>query len=133
MSGPAAGHQTVFKISTDALDQLKSAELTLNGKTYDVTVASGTSAPPWEQIIPGTKSWKLKISALYDRVSDSLQETLITNFNNGAVNAISLSPDTGTHSFTGNAYLDGIPMKFPVDGAETIEFSMTGTGALSYT
>lgn len=112
--------------------QVQSAELTLNGKTYDVTIASGTSTPPWEAILPGTKSWKLKITGPYDIANDPVQATLNSNFASGTVNAITVSPNAGTNNFTGNAYLDGPAYKFDMSGAEMATWSFTGTGALSY-
>jgi predicted secreted protein len=130
--GATSGHQLVFKLASTALVQIKSAELTINGKTYDVTKASGTSAPPWDEIIPGTKSWSLKISGFYDMVGDAVQASLWTNFGSSTVCAVSISPDTGTHAFSGNAYITSIAPKFGVDGPEGLEYNFQGTGALSY-
>lgn len=131
-SAPTAGYAGQFKIGMTALVQVQSIELTINGKTYDTTIMSGTNTPPWETILPGTKSWKVKVSALYDQVNDAVQATAWSNFNSGTACALTFSPNAGTNNFTGNAYVDAFPPKADVKAAETLDLSFTGSGALSY-
>jgi len=127
-----AGSEGVFKVSTVAIIQVQSVELTANGMTYDVTVMSGLSTPQWKAFIAGLKDWTLKVIGWFDFVNDAVQNTLWTNYNSGTASAISFSPNTGTNSFTGNALITSIPMKFPIGGAESVEFDFQGTGALAY-
>ena len=131
-SSPTAGYQGVFKISATALVQVQSIDLTINGKTYDTTIMSGTSTPPWETILPGTKSWKVKVSALYDQQNDAVQSTAWSNFGSGTICALTFSANGGTNNFTGNAYVEGLPIKADLKAAETIDLQFTGSGALSY-
>jgi predicted secreted protein len=131
-SAATAGYQGIFKVSTVALIQIQSCEITSNGETYDVTVMSGSSTPVWKAFISGLRSATIKVVGFWDQVNDADQSTLWTDFNSGAAVAISFSPNTGTNTFSGNAVFTSIPMKFPVNGAETAEWDFQVTGALSY-
>lgn len=131
-STATAGFAGIFKLGATALIQVQSCEITANGETYDVTVMSGLATPAWKAFIAGLKSWTLKVTGFWDQVNDADQATLWTNFTNGTLNAISFSPNTGTNNFTGSAYFTQIPFKFPVSGAETVEWNFQGTGALAY-
>ena len=129
-SAASPGFEGIFKVSTTALIQIQSCEIQANGETYDVTVMSGLSTPQWKAFIGGLKDWTLKVVGFYDFVNDAVQTTLWNAL--GTSVAISFSPNTGTNTFSGNAILTGVPMKFVVNAADSVEFDFQGTGALSY-
>lgn len=131
-SSATQGFQGVFKIGATALIQVKTVEIQSKGATYDVTVMTGLSTPAWKLFLAGLKEWTLKVTGNYDQLNDTVQATLWSNFNNGTVNAISFSPNTGPNNFTGNAILTSIPFKFAVSAEDTAEWDFQGTGALSF-
>lgn len=131
-SSPTPGFSGVFKVATVAIVQVKSCEIQIKGATYDVTVMNGLSTPAWKAFLAGLKEWTLKIIGNYDLQNDAVQNTLWTNFLSGTINAISFSPNTGTNSFTGNAFITSMPFKFDVKAEDTAEFDLQGSGALSY-
>lgn len=131
-SSPTAGSQGVFKISTVALIQVQTVDLTANGTTYDVTVMSGLTPPQWKAFIAGLRDWTIKVVGLYDQANDAVQATLWASFLAGTVSAISFSPNASTNAFTGSALITSIPFKFDVKAAETAEWDFQGTGPLAY-
>jgi predicted secreted protein len=131
-SSATAGYQGQFKVSTVALVQIQSCDITANGETYDVTVMSGTSTPVWKAFISGLRSATIKVVGLWDQVNDADQATLWTDFNNGSLVAVSFSPNTGTNTFSGNAVFTSIPFKFDVKAPESVEWDFQVTGALAY-
>jgi hypothetical protein len=131
-STATAGYQGVFKVSSVALIQVQSCEISTNGETYDVTVMSGTSTPVWKAFISGLRSATIKVVGFWDQVNDADQATLWTDFNNGTNVAFTFSPNAGTNSFSGNAVFTSIPFKFAVNAAETVEWDFQVTGTLSY-
>jgi predicted secreted protein len=131
-SSPTAGSQGIFKISTTAIIQVQTVDLTANGMTYDVTVMTGLTTPAWKLFLAGLRDWTIKVTGLYDQANDAVQATLWANVLAGSLNAISFSPNAGTNAFTGNALITSIPLKYDVKAAETAEWDFQGTGALAY-
>lgn len=132
-SQATAGYAGLLKVGSVALIQLSSVEITANGDKYDVTVMSGMSTPAWKAFISGLRDWTLKISGFWDQINDADQATLWTDYNNGTLVSLTFSPNTGTNNFTGSAIFTSIGMKFPVGGAETVDWSFQGSGPLSFT
>lgn len=132
-STATAGYQGVFKISTVALVQIQTCEITINGKTYDVTVMNGSSTPVWSAFLSGIRDYTLKVSGFWDQANDAVQGTFWTNLMSGAPMAWSFSPNAGTNSYSGNAIFTNIPLKFPYNGPETAEWNLQGSGSVSYT
>lgn len=131
-STPTAGSAGIFKVSTVALIQLQTCDLTANGATYDVTVMSGLSTPAWKAFIAGLRDWTIKVTGLYDFANDAVQATMLAAYLAGTIEAISFSPNTGTNTFSGNALITTIPLKFDVKAAETAEWDFQGTGPLAF-
>lgn len=101
--------------------------LSLKGATKDVTPfgASGN----WAINLATIKSWSGKITAFLD-TSDTAQTNLFALLNTTVAMTFNVS---GTpHGFTGNAILTGIDPNVDVQNAETVDFSFTGTGAITY-
>ena len=126
------GYSGQAKISTVAFVQIQSCEITANGETYDVTVMSGSATPVWKAFIAGLLSATVKIVGFWDQVNDADQATLWTDFNAGTPVPWSFSPNAGVNKYSGNGIITSIPMKFPVNGAETYEIDLQVTGAMSY-
>jgi predicted secreted protein len=131
-SSPSAGSQGIFKISSTALIQVQTIDLTANGATYDITVMTGLSTPAWKLFLAGLRDWTIKVTGLYDQANDAVQATLWASFLAGSLNAISFSPNTGTNNFTGNGLITSIPLKYDVKAVEAVEWDFQGTGSLSY-
>ena len=125
-----AGYQGVFKIASTAMIQVNSIELQVNGATYDVTVMSGTTSPLWKAFIAGLLDATLKVIGNLDFVNDAVQLTLWNAL--GTVVTWTFSPSASTHNFTGSAIIMSVPIKLPVNNAETVEFDFQVTGAVSY-
>lgn len=126
------GYSGLFKVSTVALVQIQSCEISASGETYDVTVMSGTSTPVWKAFISGLRSATIKVVGFWDQVNDADQATLWTDFNAGTAVAFSFSPNAGTNTFSGNAVFTSIPFKFDVKSPESVEWDLQVTGALAY-
>lgn len=131
-STPTAGSQGIFKISTVAMIQVQTIELTSNGTPYDITTMTGLTTPAWQKFLAGLLNWTVKVTGFLDLANDAVQATLWSNFTSGTVNAISYSPNAGTNAFTGNAFITSVPIKGDVKAVTTIEFDMQGTDELTY-
>jgi len=102
--------------------------LNLKGATKDATPfgASGN----WAINIATIKSWSAKISAFLD-TADTAQTNLFALLNS----TVSLTLNVGStpaHNFSGSAILTGIDPNVDAQGVETVDFSFTGSGAVTY-
>lgn len=131
-SSPTAGYQGIFKVGSTALVQVVNFELNIAGETYDVTIMNGLTTPAWKAFLAGLLSYDIKVMANYDQVNDAVQATLWTDITTGVTIAWSFSPNAAAHTYSGNAILKAVPMKFPVNNKEDIEWDLQGTGAISY-
>lgn len=131
-STATAGYQGVAKIATVTLVQIQSAELSVAGETYDVTVMTGTADPAWKLFLAGLLSYTIKIVGFWDQVNDADQGTLWTDLTTGVTVAWSFSPNAGTNSYSGNGIITSMPMKWAVNAAGTWEIDLQGTGALAF-
>lgn len=101
--------------------------LSIKGATKDVTPFGATGS--WAINLATVKSWSGKISAFLDP-ADTAQVNLLGMI--GATIALTLNVANTPHGFSGNAILTGIDPNVDVQNAQTIDFSFTGTGALTY-
>lgn len=131
-STATSGYQGQAKIGTVALVQIQSCEITANGETYDVTVMNASASPAWKTFIAGLLSYTVKISGFWDQINDADQATLWTDFTGGTAVTWSFSPNTGTNKYSGTGFITSIPMKFPVNGPETWEVDLQGSGAMTF-
>ncbi len=117
---------SVSEASTSFTDASKWT-LSLKGATKDVTPfgASGN----WAINLATIKSWSGKVTAFLD-TADTAQTNLFALINSTVSMTFNVS---GTpHGFTGSAILTGIDPNVDVQNAETVDFSFTGTGAITY-
>jgi predicted secreted protein len=101
--------------------------LSLKGATKDVTPFGATGN--WTLNLATLKSWSGKITAFLD-TSDTAQTNLFALLNSTVT--LTLNVGSSTHNFSGSAILTGIDPNVDVQNAETVDFSFTGTGALTY-
>lgn len=101
--------------------------LSIKNAVKDVTPFGASGS--WQINIPTINSWTCKVTAFIDG-SDTEQVNLYALI--GTSVALILKVD-GTHNFAGNGILTGIDPSVDVQGAETVDFSFTGTGAVAYT
>lgn len=101
--------------------------LSLKGATKDVTPfgASGN----WTVNLATLKSWTGKITAFLD-TSDTAQTNLFALLNSTV--SMTFTVVNTPHAFTGSAILTGIDPSADAQSAETVDFSFTGTGAITY-
>lgn len=101
--------------------------LSLKGAVKDVTPfgASGN----WTINLATLKSWSGKITAFTD-TSDTAQTNLFALI--GSTVSVTFTIASTPHAFTGSAILTGIDPSADVQNAQTVDFSFTGTGALTY-
>lgn len=117
---------SVSEASTAFTDSSKWT-LSIKGATKDVTPfgASGN----WAINIATIKSWTAKVTAFLD-TADTAQTNLFALI--GSTVTVTLNVSNTPHGFTGSAILTGIDPNVDVQNAETVDFSFTGTGALTY-
>jgi len=101
--------------------------LSLKGAVKDVTPfgASGN----WTVNLATLKSWSGKITAFVD-TSDAAQTNLFALI--GSTVSMTFTISSTPHAFTGSAILTGIDPSVDVQNAQTVDFSFTGTGAITY-
>ncbi len=100
--------------------------LSIKNAVKDVTPFGASGH--WQINLATINSWTCKITAFVDS-ADAEQVNLLSLI--GTSVALVLDVD-GTHNFAGSGILTGIDPSVDVQGAETIDFSFTGTGAVSY-
>jgi hypothetical protein len=112
--------------ASTAINEASKWTLSIKNAVKDVTPfgASGN----WQINIPTINSWTCKITAFIDG-SDTEQVNLYALI--GTSVALILKVD-GTHNFAGNGILTGIDPSVDVQGAESVDFSFTGTGQVLY-
>lgn len=113
--------------SSTAFTDASKWTLSAKGAVKDVTPfgASGN----WTINLATLKSWTAKVTAFLD-TSDTAQTNLFALLNTTVTLTLNVS---GTpHGFSGSAILTGIDPNVDAQNAETVDFSFTGTGALSY-
>lgn len=113
--------------ASTAINEASKWTLSIKNAVKDVTPFGATGN--WQINLPTINSWTCKITAFVDS-SDTEQVNLLSLI--GTSVALTLKVD-GTHNFAGNGILVGIDPSVDVQGAETIDFSFTGTGAIAYT
>lgn len=101
--------------------------LSLKGATKDVTPfgASGN----WAVNLATIKSWTGKITAFID-TADTAQTNLLALLNTSL--SMTFTIQSTPHAFTGTAILTGIDPNVDVQNAQSIDFSFTGSGAITY-
>lgn len=101
--------------------------LSLKGATKDVTPFGATGN--WAVNLATIKSWTGKVSAFID-TTDTAQTNLFALL--GTVVSMTFTIQSTPHAFTGSAILTGIDPNVDVQNAQSVDFSFTGTGALTY-
>jgi hypothetical protein len=112
--------------SATAINEASKWTLSIKNAVKDVTPFGASGS--WQINIPTINSWTAKITAFIDG-SDTEQVNLYALI--GTTVALILKVD-GTHNFSGNGILTGIDPSVDVQGAESVDFSFTGTGAVAY-
>ncbi len=101
--------------------------LSIKGATKDVTPFGASGS--WAINITTIKSWTAKVSCFLDS-ADTAQTNLFALI--GSSVSLTLNVSNTPHGFTGTAILSGIDPSIDVQNAETVDFSFTGSGALTY-
>lgn len=101
--------------------------LSLKGATKDATPFGASGS--WAINVATIKSWTAKVTAFMD-TADTAQTVLFAALNNTV--SMTFTIQSTPHAFTGSAILSGIDPNVDVQGVESVDFSFTGTGALTY-
>lgn len=101
--------------------------LSIKGAVKDVTPfgASGN----WTINLATLKSWSCKVTCFLD-TADTAQTNLFALI--GSSLTVTLNVQSTPHGFSGTAILTGIDPNIDAQNAETVDFSFTGSGALTY-
>ena len=102
--------------------------LSIKGATVKATPFG--AAGSWDINVATIKSWTAKVSGWLDS-ADAEQPTLLAGINN--TYTLELDTIAGTHNFSGSAILTGIDPKADSQQLVTVDYSWTGTGAITYT
>ena len=101
--------------------------LSVKGATKDATPFGASGS--WAINIATIKSWTAKVSAFLDP-ADTAQTNLLNSINSSF--SLTLQIVNTPHSFAGSAILTGIDPSVDVQGVETVDYSFTGSGSLTY-
>lgn len=85
----------------------------------------------WREFTSGIKTWTGTFAGNFDS-ADSVQTSLRSAFLAGSVCGLRFYVSTANY-FSGSAYINGQTPATAFDGLATIEYSIQGTGALTYT
>lgn len=100
--------------------------LSIKNATKDVTPFG--AAGSWAINIPTINSWTAKVTGFID-TADTAQTNLFALIGTSVSVILKVS---ATHNFTGTAILSGIDPNVDAQSAETVDFSFTGSGAITY-
>lgn len=112
---------------TTVVGEMKEWSLDMQMDTPDATAFGDT----WREFVSGIKTWTGSFSGNFDG-SDSAQTSLRSAFLAGSVCSYRFAVDS-SHYFAGSALINGQSPSTSFDGLATTEFSIQGTGALTYT
>lgn len=101
--------------------------LSLKGAVKDVTPFGASGS--WTINLATLKSWSGKITCFLD-TTDTAQTNLFALLNSTV--SMTFTIQSTPHAFAGSGILTGIDPSVDVQGAETVDFSFTGTGACTY-
>jgi hypothetical protein len=114
--------------ASSALTAASKWTLSIKNATKDVTPfgASGN----WAINIPTINSWTAKVTAFIDP-TDTAQTNLFGLIGT-VIDDLVLNVSGTPHGFTGSAILSGIDPSVDAQAAETVDFSLTGSGPIAY-
>jgi predicted secreted protein len=91
-----------------------------------------TGTDQWRSFTAGLSGWSGSAGDLWDETSTG-QDTMRTNFLTPSTATIVFHMDKSSGgSFSGACYVSGISMGAAIDGDVTANYTLQGTGALSY-
>lgn len=91
-----------------------------------------TGTDQWRSFTPGLAGWSGTVGDLWDETSTG-QDTMRTNFLTPSTAAIVFHMDKANGgSLSGSCYVSGIAMGAAIDGDVTANYTIQGTGALTY-
>jgi hypothetical protein len=99
----------------------------MKGVTKDVTPfgASGN----WTVNLGTLKSWTAKVTCFTD-TADTAQTNLLALLNTAV--SMTFTVQSTPHAFAGSAFLTGIDPNVDAQNVQTIDYSFTGTGAITW-
>jgi predicted secreted protein len=122
-----AGIGASFTEASTAVNQASKWTLSIKNAQKDVTPFGASGS--WAINIATINSWTAKVTAFID-TTDTGATNLYALI--GSTIALTLNVQSTPHGFTGSAILTGIDPSADVQGAQTVDFSFTGTGAITY-
>lgn len=123
-----AGLSGSVKVGTNTVAEIAEWSLDIGLDTSDVS-AFGDS---WKRFVAGLRSWSGSATGRWDMTDTNGQVALQNAILNGTTVTLRLYVN-GTNYYSGTAYITGGSESASVSGTVDVDFSFTGTGALSYT
>lgn len=122
------GNGGAVKVGTAAVAEI--GDWTVTGDADMIkTTAFGNDG--WQTQKPGMKSWNAKFAGHWDMTTGQNQDTLQTAWLQGTQVALKFYVDA-TKNYSGNAFIKNLSVKTPADGSVDADFSVEGTGALTF-
>lgn len=123
-----AGTGGSVKLGSNTVAEIGEWSLDIGLDTNEVS-AFGDS---WKRFITGLKGWTGSATGRFDQTDTNGQVALQNALLNGTTVSIRLYVNA-TNYYSGTAYITQESPKASVGGTVDVDFSFTGTGALSYT
>lgn len=123
-----AGLSGSVKVGANTVAEIGDWSLDIGLDSHEVS-AFGDS---WKRYVAGLKGWSGSASGRWDMTDTNGQAALQGALLGGTTVSLKLYVDS-THYYSGTAYITGSTPAASVSGTVDVEFSFTGTGALSYT
>lgn len=124
---PVAGLGGSVSISATVAANLQKWAVTIKGGVVKTTPFGASGA--WEVNTPTIKSWAATMDGFTDPTAAGAQLTLMNGIS--TVVTVIFAID-GVHNWSGNAIITGIDPAAASETMNTIKFSVTGTGPLTF-
>ena len=113
---------------------IKQWELPLAADKYEVTPIN-IAAPGWKQYLPGLTGSEAKIDVFFDTTDTNGQVALQNAILNGTSVTLKLflTASTSHNYYSGTAYVTGLDVKTPVNGAVEAAITAIFSGAITFT
>ncbi len=105
--------------------------ITVDTNMHDVTTFS-TGDLQFRDFIPGLSGWNGTVSGNFDEQSTGLEDMRVNTLVPATATVQFYADKVGGEHLTGNTFISGMGQTAAIDGKVEIDFSLQGTGALTY-
>ena len=104
---------------------------TVDTEMLDITTFS-TGTLQFRDFIPGLSGWIATVSGNFDSTSTGLDDMRINTLVPATATVTLYADKVGGESLTGNTFISSMGQTAAIDGMVEIDFSLQGTGALTF-